>query len=62
MGMSGQRRSSASLYPRGKDPRYPLERRLGGPQSRYGHRGWRNNPLPVPGCIDKCQYQIKEQN
>jgi hypothetical protein len=25
--------------PRGKDPRYPLYRRLGGPQSRSGHRG-----------------------
>jgi hypothetical protein len=29
---------SAALYPRGKDPRYPLYRRLGGPQSRSGHR------------------------
>jgi hypothetical protein len=25
--------------PRVKDPRYPLYRRLGGPQSRSGHRG-----------------------
>jgi hypothetical protein len=25
--------------PRGKDPRYPLYRRLGGPQGRSGHRG-----------------------
>jgi hypothetical protein len=25
--------------PWGKDPRYPLYRRLGGPQSRSGHRG-----------------------
>jgi hypothetical protein len=25
--------------PRGKDPRYPLYRRLGGSQSRSGHRG-----------------------
>jgi hypothetical protein len=25
--------------PRGKDPRYPLYRRLGGPQSWSGHRG-----------------------
>jgi hypothetical protein len=29
----------AALYPRGKDPRYPLDRRLGGPQSRSGSRG-----------------------
>jgi hypothetical protein len=27
------------LYLRGKSPRYPLDRRLGGPQSRYGRRG-----------------------
>jgi hypothetical protein len=25
--------------PRGKDPRYPLYRRLGGPLNRSGHRG-----------------------
>jgi hypothetical protein len=25
--------------PPGKDPRYPLDRRLGGPQSRSGRRG-----------------------
>jgi len=29
--------------PRGKDPRYPLDRRLGGLQSRSGRRGWRKN-------------------
>jgi hypothetical protein len=38
-GVSGQRHDPAALYPRGKDPRYPSERRLGGPQSRSGHRG-----------------------
>jgi hypothetical protein len=27
MGVSGQRHASAALYPRGKDPRYPLYRR-----------------------------------
>jgi hypothetical protein len=27
------------LYPRGKSPRYPLDRRLDGPQSRSGRRG-----------------------
>jgi hypothetical protein len=39
MGVSGQRHAPAALYPRAKDPRYPLYRRLGGPQSRSGHRG-----------------------
>jgi hypothetical protein len=28
-----------SLYPRGRTPRYPLDRRLSGPQSRFGRRG-----------------------
>jgi hypothetical protein len=27
------------LCPRGKSPRYPLDRRLGGPQNRSGQRG-----------------------
>jgi hypothetical protein len=38
-GVSGQRHVPVALYPRGKEPRYPLYRRLGGPQSRSGHRG-----------------------
>jgi hypothetical protein len=38
MGVSGQHHAPAALYPRGKDPRYPLYRRLGGPQSRSGHK------------------------
>jgi hypothetical protein len=29
-GVSGQRYAPAVLYPREKDPRYPLDRRLGG--------------------------------
>jgi hypothetical protein len=39
MGVSGQHHVPAALYPLGKDPRYPLYRRLGGPKSRSGHRG-----------------------
>jgi hypothetical protein len=27
------------LYPQGKSPRFPLDRRLGGPQIRSGRRG-----------------------
>jgi hypothetical protein len=49
MGVSGQHHAPAAFYPRGKDPRYSLYRRLGGPQSRSGHRGYRKNPLPLPG-------------
>jgi hypothetical protein len=48
MGVSGQRHAPAAFYPRGKDSRYPLDRRLGGLQSRSGHRQ-RKNPLPLPG-------------
>jgi hypothetical protein len=29
-GVSGQRNASVTLYPQGKDPRYSLDRRLGG--------------------------------
>jgi hypothetical protein len=35
--------------PRGKDPRYLLYRRLGGLQSRSGHRGYRENPFAPAG-------------
>jgi hypothetical protein len=38
-GVSGQHHAAAALYPRRNDPRYPLDRRLGGPQSRSGRRG-----------------------
>jgi hypothetical protein len=49
MGVSGQRHAPAALYPRRKDPRYPLDRRLGGPQSRSGRRDEKKNPLPQSG-------------
>jgi len=38
-GECAQRHAPAALHPRRKDPRYPLDRRLGGPHSRSGHRG-----------------------
>jgi hypothetical protein len=38
MGVGGQLYAPTALYPRGKDPRYPLYSRLGGPQSRSEHR------------------------
>jgi hypothetical protein len=49
--LGGSERSASRpgrALPRGKDPRYPLDRRLGGPQSRSGHRGYRKNPMPLP--------------
>jgi len=39
MGVSGQRHALVALYARGKDPWYPLDRRLDGPQSWSGHKG-----------------------
>jgi hypothetical protein len=30
--VSGQPHAPATLYPGGRDPQYPLDRRLGGPQ------------------------------
>jgi hypothetical protein len=46
--VSGQCHAPAAFYPRGKDPYY-LDRTLGGPQSWSGHRGYRNDRLPLPG-------------
>jgi hypothetical protein len=37
------------LYPKGKEPPYPLDRRLGGHQSRSGPCGVQKNHLSLPG-------------
>jgi hypothetical protein len=37
------------LYTRGKSPCYPLDKRLGGPQSRAGRGGEEKNSQPLPG-------------
>jgi hypothetical protein len=37
------------LYPQGKSPWYPLDRRLGGPQSRSGHSGEEKNSQSLSG-------------
>jgi hypothetical protein len=37
------------LYPQGKSPWYPLDRRLGGIQNRSGHGGEEKNSQPPPG-------------
>jgi hypothetical protein len=36
------------LYSQGKSPWYPLDRRLGGPQSRSGRGGEEKNSHPPP--------------
>jgi len=37
------------LYPQGKSPWYPLDERLGGPQSRSGRSGEEKNSPPLSG-------------
>jgi hypothetical protein len=37
------------VYSRGNSPRYPLDRRLGRPQSWFGHCGVETNVLSLPG-------------
>jgi hypothetical protein len=36
------------LYPQGRNPWYPVDKRLGGPQSRYGRGGEEKNSQPLP--------------
>jgi hypothetical protein len=48
MKLSGQVHVAAAL-PRRKNPRYPLDRKLGGPQTRSGHCGREKNLSSLPG-------------
>jgi hypothetical protein len=45
------------LYSQGKSPWYPLDRRLGGPQSRSGCCGEEKNSQPPPGIEPRCSSQ-----
>jgi hypothetical protein len=46
------------LYPRGKSPRYPMDKRLDGPQSRSGHWGHCREPNPVCLAGIPSLYQL----
>jgi hypothetical protein len=46
--VSGQLHAPAAL-PLGRSPRYPLDRRLGGPQSLSGRGGEEKNSKPLSG-------------
>jgi hypothetical protein len=48
MEVSGQL-STPAAFPPGKQPPYPLYKRLGGPQSLFRHYGEEKNLLPLPG-------------
>jgi hypothetical protein len=54
-GVSGQCHATAALY-----PRYPLDTRLGRPQSWSGHRGQGKNPLPLPGIEPQSSTILTE--
>jgi hypothetical protein len=47
MEVSGQLHAPVAV-PQG-ETRYPLDRRLGGPQNRFGHGGEEKNSQPLPG-------------
>jgi hypothetical protein len=59
MEVSGQLHALAALSP-GKEPMVPLDRRLGGPQSRSGRGGEEKNSQPPPDsqinflCVSVC--------
>jgi len=48
MEVSGKLHAPAAL-PQGKSPWYPVDRRLGGTQSRHGRGGEEKNSQPPPG-------------
>jgi hypothetical protein len=48
-GRGGRRHAPAAFYPREKVPRYPLDMRLGGPQSRSGQKGYTKNHFASAG-------------
>jgi hypothetical protein len=43
--------STLQLYPRGNSPRYPVDRRLGGPQNRLGRYGEEQSLTPIGNRI-----------
>jgi hypothetical protein len=49
MRMSSQRHTPTALYSRGRDPQYPLGRRLGRSHSCSGPRGYKKYVLLLPG-------------
>jgi hypothetical protein len=59
MEVSGQLHAPAAL-PQGKSPWYPLDRRLGGPQNRFGRGGEEKNSQPPPG-IEPYGGKLYEQ-
>jgi hypothetical protein len=49
---------SRPLYPQGKTPQYPLDGRLGGPQSWSGHGCEEKNSQPLPGLEPQIMQPV----
>jgi hypothetical protein len=49
-------RDPRPIYPQGKRPWCPLDRRLGGPQSHPGRGGEEKDSKPPPGIEPRTQY------
>jgi hypothetical protein len=47
------------VYPQEKSPRYPLDRRLGGPQSLSGYGDEEKNSQPLPGSLQNTIIKTK---
>jgi hypothetical protein len=60
MEASGQLHVPAALPP-GKELQYPLDRRLGGPQSRSGHGGEERNFQPLLGREPSINQPIAQR-
>jgi hypothetical protein len=52
MGVSGQRHAPAALYRRGKDPRYPLDRK---------EAGWAPEPVWTQGLEEKSSAPVGDR-
>jgi len=48
------------LYPQGKSPWYPMDRRMGGLQSPSGHSGEEKNSQPLP-VVETLIFQAVAQ-
>jgi hypothetical protein len=49
------------LYPHGKNPQYPLARRMGGPQNQCGHGVEEKDFQPPQGIEPRSEREEKQQ-
>jgi hypothetical protein len=53
--------TSRPFYPQGKSRFYPLDRRLGGPQSQSGRGGEEKNSHPLPGLESPIIHLVAQR-